>query len=282
MIAETLVQTPSVTVVDYRCSHRPGDRPFLEQHSRFALAYVYRGNFGYRSRGRHYELVAGALLTGSPGDDYLCTHDHVCGDACLCLYLSPAAIAALGASPALWRTGAVPPLAELMVAGELAQAAAQGRSDLGADEAALALAARFAAIVSGKKRSRPAVTSRDRSRAVAAALWIEERAADPLDLETMAQTVGLSPFHFLRLFAAVLGVTPHQYLLRSRLRQAARLLAEEERAITAVALDVGFADLSNFVRSFHRAAGLSPRRFRERARGKRKILQEADAARAIA
>jgi AraC-like DNA-binding protein len=39
-------------------------------------------------------------------------------------------------------------------------------------------------------------------------------------------------------------------------------------------MDVGFADLSNFVRTFHRAAGVSPRAFRRAARGERKILQE--------
>jgi AraC-like DNA-binding protein len=72
----------------------------------------------------------------------------------------------------------------------------------------------------------------------------------------------------------VLGVTPHQYLVRSRLRHAARLLADDERPVTDVAYDVGFGDLSNFVRTFHRAAGVSPRRFREASRGMRKIFQE--------
>jgi AraC-like DNA-binding protein len=72
----------------------------------------------------------------------------------------------------------------------------------------------------------------------------------------------------------VLGVTPHQYLVRSRLRRAARLLTDDARPITEVALEVGFGDLSNFVRTFHRAAGVSPRRFRQAARGDRKILQD--------
>ena len=72
----------------------------------------------------------------------------------------------------------------------------------------------------------------------------------------------------------MLGVTPHQYLVRSRLRHAARLLADEERAVTDIAFDVGFADLSNFVRTFHRAAGVSPRGFRNAARGDRKIFQD--------
>ena len=84
----------------------------------------------------------------------------------------------------------------------------------------------------------------------------------------------LSPFHFLRLFSGVLGVTPHQYLVRSRLRHAARRLADDGGSITDIAYDVGFGDLSNFVRTFHRAAGVSPLRFRQASRGDRKIFQD--------
>ena len=111
-----------------------------------------------------------------------------------------------------------------------------------------------------------------------AALWLEQHAHQAVDLETVSQQAGLSPFHFLRLFARVLGVTPHQYLVRCRLRHAARLLADPTRSVTDVAFDVGFADLSNFVRTFRRAAGVSPRAFRKAATGERKILQERIAA----
>jgi AraC-like DNA-binding protein len=109
---------------------------------------------------------------------------------------------------------------------------------------------------------------------VSAALWIEAHSHESIELPDAAREAGLSAFHFLRVFAGVLGVTPHQYLVRCRLRHAARLLADDTRPITDVALDVGFADLSNFVRTFHRAAGVPPRRFRQAARGERKILQD--------
>jgi hypothetical protein len=46
------------------------------------------------------------------------------------------------------------------------------------------------------------------------------------------------------------------------LRRAARALAADDRPVSDIALDVGFGDLSNFVRTFHRAAGVSPRGFR--------------------
>ena len=95
-------------------------------------------------------------------------------------------------------------------------------------------------------------------------MWMDANAHEPIGLDSAAGEAGLSPFHFLRLFRDVLGVTPHQYLVRARLRRAARLLADEERSITDIALDVGFADLSNFVRTFHRAAGVSPTRLSTR------------------
>jgi AraC-like DNA-binding protein len=161
-----------------------------------------------------------------------------------------------------------------MVLGELAQAAADGRSDVGLDEVGQVFASRFVEVVSGRPHKPVATAARDRRRAVETALWIDAHSHQQIDLEQAAGQAGISPFHFLRLFSGVLGVTPHQYLVRSRLRHAARLLADHDISITDVAYDVGFGDLSNFVRTFHRAAGVSPRRFREGSRGMRKIFQE--------
>src|SRR4029078_2043366 len=104
-------------------------------------------------------------------------------------------------------------------------------------------------LVSGRTHELPQASASDRRRAVAAALWVDEHSHEPIDLKTTAAEVGLSAFHFLRLFARVIGVTPHQYMVHSRLRHAARLLADDARSITDIALDVGFADLSNFVRT---------------------------------
>jgi AraC-like DNA-binding protein len=282
MAATTLLQRDAMAVVDYRCDAAPGERPFAELHRAFSLSYVRKGSFGCRSRGRAFELVAGSVLVGHPGDEYMCTHDHACGDECLSFQFTPALADAVGDRSETWRAGALPPLPELMVLGELAQAAAGGRSDVGVDEVGLLLATRFLELVSGEKRRPPAAQPRDRRRAIEAALWIDAHAHDAIDLESAAGEAGLSPFHFLRLFTRILGVTPHQYLVRARLRRAARLLAEDERPITDVAYDVGFGDLSNFVRTFHRAARVSPRDFRRLARGNSKILQERGAALGLA
>jgi AraC-like DNA-binding protein len=262
-------------VTDYRCGAGPEDRPFVELHDDHSLSYVRRGSFGCRTLGRAHELVAGAILIGHPGDEYMCTHDHHAGgDECLSFHFAPELVESIGDRKEMWRTGSLPPLGELIVLGELAQAAAEGRSDLALDEIGMMIAARFVELVSGRERRPERIGPRDRRRAVEAALWLDAHSDKSIALEQAAQEAGLSPFHFLRLFASVLGVTPHQYLVRSRLRHAARLLVHDARPVTDVALDVGFADLSNFVRTFHRAAGVSPRRFRQAARGDRKILQD--------
>lgn len=275
MASRTIAQGDGFIVYDYRCEAGPGDRPFAELHDRFSVAYVRKGSFGYQAQGRAFELVAGSLLIGRPGDEYICTHDHhVCGDECLSVQLTPDMAEITGVQPRAWQSGGLPPLADLVVLGELAQAAAESRTDVGLDEVGLVLVARCADVVSGVTRKATKAAARDRRRAVETAMWIDANAHEPIGLDSAAAQAGLSPFHFLRLFRDVLGVTPHQYLVRARLRRAARLLADEERSITGIALDAGFADLSNFVRTFHRAAGVSPTGFRRAARGDRKILQE--------
>jgi AraC-like DNA-binding protein len=262
-----------VSVFEYRCQARVGDKPFNESHDSHSLAYVRKGSFGYHVGRRHYELVVGGLLIGQPDDDYRCSHDHVCGDECLSFSFTPQLIEEMGGRSG-WRTQGVAPHAELMVLGEMAQAAAEGRSDMALDEIGLLMALRFLRLTQGQANDGEMPAAQDRRRAVEAALWIDTSCDQPIDLEAAARQAGLSAFHFLRLFAKVLGVTPHQYLLRARLRRAACLLADDDKPVTDIAYEVGFGDLSNFVRSFRRAAGVSPRDFRKATKGDRKILQE--------
>jgi AraC-like DNA-binding protein len=278
MVTATTLHSGPISVVDFQCTAGPGDPAFVEHHEAFSLSYVRHGTFGYRVRGRHFELIAGAVLIGFPGDEFLCTHEHACGDECLSFRLAPEVADTIGSEDKVWKRGALPPLAQTMVFGELAQAAATGASGVGVDEAGLLLAMRIAELVGGRAQRLRRTSPRDRRRAVETALWLDANAHEEVDLDSAARRVGLSPYHFLRLFAGIVGVTPHQYLLRSRLRRAARALAEDDRSVSDIALDVGFADLSNFVRTFHRAAGVSPRGFRQAARAARpddrKILQD--------
>jgi AraC-like DNA-binding protein len=261
-----------LSVTEYLCDSGPDDTPFSERHHVFTLSFVRGGGFGYRRGGRAFELVAGSVLIGHEGDEYVCTHEHVHGDDCLSFEFSPALLDELASPP---RSAAVvPPASQLMILGELAQSAIDGRSDLGLDEVAWLFLDRVSRHVANVPDAPAPLPARDRRRAVRTALWIEAHASQPLTLDLMAREAGLSAFQFLRIFSRAIGVTPHQYLVRCRLRRAARWLTDDDRAVTDVAFDCGFGDLSNFVRTFHRAAGVSPRAFRRNALRDRNFLQE--------
>lgn len=274
MIAASILSQGPVTVVDYRCCAGIADTPYVESHTTHSISYVRQGSFGYITQGVRYEMVAGSLLIGRPDDEFMCTHEHhLGGDQCLSVQFSAEWMGEHARALPHWSSRALPPLPELMVVGELAQASAEGGNDIALEEAALFLAARFLDLGPAPRRRATALNPRARKLAVEIALWIDEHAAADLDLERIAATAHMSAFHFLRLFTRVLGVTPHQYVLRSRLRHAARLLVERDRPITEIAHDVGFADLSNFTRTFRRAAGISPSGFRRACAGERKNFQ---------
>src|SRR5437870_5663900 len=164
MISTTLLRSGSLRVIDRRCDALPSDAPFVEVHGDYSLSYVRRGTFGYRSRGASFELVAGSILVGYPCDEYVCTHDHARGDGdeCLSFHMTPTLVEAISDRPEVWQRGCVPPLPELMVLGELAQAAAEGRTDVGLDEIGMALASRFVDIAAGRSTARSEAHARPR------------------------------------------------------------------------------------------------------------------------
>lgn len=88
--------------------------------------------------------------------------------------------------------------------------------------------------------------------------WIEGRLREDLPVPVVAAKAGYSLHHFTRLFAAVVGMPPKEYLLRRKLSEAARELAGGGRRVTDVAFDWGFRDLDSFARAFRRELGSSP------------------------
>ena len=87
-------------------------------------------------------------------------------------------------------------------------------------------------------------------------------------LGDLAQEARLSPYHFLRTFEHLTGLTPHQYVLRTRLREAAVRLAVEREKVLDIAFDCGFGDVSNFNRAFRSEFGVSPRMYRLQTGGR--------------
>jgi len=91
---------------------------------------------------------------------------------------------------------------------------------------------------------------------------IESAIDEPLDLAEIARAACLSPYHFHRQFAAVVGETPHRYVVRRRLERARRLLTRSDLPVTHVSLACGFESPGSFSSLFRRRFGVSPRTFR--------------------
>ena len=87
-----------------------------------------------------------------------------------------------------------------------------------------------------------------------------------LSIADLAREAHVSPFHFIRQFEALFGVTPHQYRIQSRVDLAKRLLATGELSVTHVCMEVGFSSLGSFSTLFAARVGESPSAYRRRVR----------------
>jgi AraC-like DNA-binding protein len=82
----------------------------------------------------------------------------------------------------------------------------------------------------------------------------------------LAREIGMSPFHFIRQFEVVFGVTPHQLRQRARLDRAKHLLAFGNHSVTEVCMAVGFTSVGSFSALFKRRLGEAPSTYRRRVR----------------
>jgi AraC-like DNA-binding protein len=84
--------------------------------------------------------------------------------------------------------------------------------------------------------------------------------AESVSLGTLAALAQLSPYHFLRVFRAQMGLPPHAYLTQLRIASARRLVAQG-MPLSHVALAVGFVDQSHLTRHFKRLVGVTPAQY---------------------
>lgn len=92
--------------------------------------------------------------------------------------------------------------------------------------------------------------------------FIGRRFAEPISVESIARSVGCSPFHLSRIFRGETGLTLHRAIVRLRLREGLERLLDEPQQISRIALDVGFASHSHFTDAFRDEYGCSPRHVR--------------------
>ena len=265
--AQSIASGAGWRVLDVTCTHGPQDRPFEERRSDVSIAIVTGGTFQYRTQQGSAMLVPGALLLGNAGTCFQCGHEHATGDHCLAFHFTPEHFECVAADVPGARTTAftrpsLPPLPQLV---PLLAAAEAARDDGDADafeELAVRLIGAVVGLLAPARRSARQPSAQDERRITAAVRHIEHAADEKLSLSTLARKAGLSRYHFLRSFRQATGLTPHQYLLRTRLNRAAVRLRTSREPISTIAFDAGFNDLSTFNRRFLRLMGATPGAYR--------------------
>lgn len=256
------------TVADVVCTCGPRDRGYEEQHSQHTIAIVLAGSFQFRSPLGHALMTPGSLMLGNQGQPFECGHQHGEGDHCVSFWYAAdhferlAANAGARSDRRRFTVPRLPPLAPLSPLVARAAADASGGAEMAWEELAIDLAVctiRLAAGLASHGSGLPPNAEAQVSRTVR---LINRQPEADLTLRRLAGFAGLSQYHFLRTFERVTGITPHQYVRRARLREAAARLIGEREKVLDVALDCGFGDVSNFNRAFRAEFGASPRRFR--------------------
>ncbi len=260
------------SVDDVLCTFGPADRPFEEQHAAVSIGIVVAGTFQYRSALGRDLLTPGSFLLGHSGECFECGHEHATGDRCIAFKYAPDAFERLAADAGVpkgqrrFRTPRLPPVRELSALVARAASAVIASRDAPWEELALQVAGTAIRVASGLRYDRATATAGAHARVSESIRNIERHPGARWALSRLGAEAGLSPFHYLRTFQQVTGVTPHQFVLRARLREAATRLAREQTKVIDIALDAGFGDISNFNHAFLAEFGAAPAAYRKSGR----------------
>ena len=247
-----------------RCRAEADAAPIEMRYASPAIGAVISGVFDYRSQTGAGAGSPGAIVFGNAGEAFECRHLDGAGNRRAVVALSEALMAEVAAdcgydAPTFGLAVLAPSRRAAPLYGALRRAAAGVLSE---DEV-LELIGQALRIARGAEAL--PVTPPERARVLAVARLLDAAYEEPLSLDDMAAAAGLSRYHFVRVFRAVAGDSPHQYLIGARLRAAANRLLDTSEPITAIALDVGFNDISHFNATFRRAFGAAPGAWRKAA-----------------
>ncbi len=257
-----LFESDSVSIE--RFFHPPGrlhcdtDAEVTEQ---VAVSFVERGRFSLCQDDSWFSFEPSDVLISIPGAFRKYLHSNECpDDVCLSVSFAPETVEdAVGDTRIALPTPRVPRGPTPSFTHSLIASALASRDRLWIEEAALQGTLAF----SPRWRERRALGPRAsaHSRTIRRAMeFMAANWAGACSLTTVAREIGMSPFHFARLFSDLAGTSPHQYLLGLRLRRSARML-RDGASVTEAAMNNGFQNLSHFSRSFQRRFGVSPRRY---------------------
>jgi len=206
-------------------------------------------------------------LLGNQGACFECGHDHGIGDRCVAFHFDAAYFEDIlssvpGARKFEFTLPHIPPamttLANIV-------AAEQNADPARLEEIGLDLAANVIGILCGERESNIGVNAQSLRMVAEMIRFMETCFASPMTLSDLAESAGMSRYHFVRVFRAATGVTPYQFLLNLRLKRAAQLLRTSGEKIADIVLECGFGDISEFNRRFRGVFCMTPQQFRRQS-----------------
>ena len=93
--------------------------------------------------------------------------------------------------------------------------------------------------------------------------YIKEHISENINLSQLAEEANLSKYHFCRVFKSCVGKSPLQYVIEAKITKAKDLLKHPDHNISFVAFEIGFNDVSSFVKHFKRIAGVTPSSYKK-------------------
>lgn len=250
---------------DYRigeisCAPHPHGAPSEGLYGEAGVALVLAGAVEYRGAAGSAVAGPGAIIFANGGEHFSCKHVDAQDNLRLVLFFGADLLdeiaAASGIDAPRFHAVSLPPSRPAATIAALLHEAARGGEEAAFEVARTALRA-------ASHTPSAALSAADVGRVRDAERYIRAHFAEPCALNTLAALAGVSRFHFARLFKAVTGETPNQYVIHTRLMAAARRLQDTVAPVGVVAFEVGFNDLSHFNASFKAAFGRTPSAWRE-------------------
>ena len=108
---------------------------------------------------------------------------------------------------------------------------------------------------------------------VRAKLYIDEHYTHNLTTERLCKEGCYSPYHFIRLFKELYGITPNQYIIKKRMERAKELLSQEMQ-VSDVCMQIGYESLQSFSRTFKSIIGTTPTQYQLQAQQQLRSMQQ--------
>jgi len=242
------------------------NRPFpFHFHETFAIGVIEAGAATIHTNRGSWTAEAGAILAFSPGEIHSAIPVHSSGYSYRMIYPEAAMMHELGVYNAtLAQSGAPLFRAPVIDAPRLGFDLAAIHRPLMSGERHADLESRFVASMralvaefSERARTENASRAADVEIVAAARRHLRAMCGERITIGDVASVCGVSPFHLIRVFRRVVGVTPHAYLVQLRVNRAQAMLCRGTRAAD-VAYSCGFSDQSHLTRTFKSVIGVPP------------------------